>query len=285
MQPKLSEIERIIQTALIEDIGEGDITSTLTIQEGSQAKFFIRAREEMLVCGAEFAAMVFSKVASKNSVTTEVTTRDGEIAKPNDVIISGYGDARAIMAGERTALNLLRQMCGVANKTREFVDKVSGLDAKILDTRKTIPGLRSIQKYAVTVGGGHNHRFGLYDGILIKDNHIAICGGVEEALRMARKHLPSMQGMEHAKVEIECDAIYQVKEALIFGADMILLDNMGIDKLKEAVDIVNKKVPLEASGGVNIDTVRAIAQTGVDFVSVGSITNNPANLDIGLDME
>lgn len=285
MLKNLTEIDRIIDMALVEDVGSGDVTSIITIQQGSQAKFCIRAREEMVVCGTEIAARVFTKLESKTGVTTEIITNDGKEAKAGDVLISGHGDARVIMSGERVALNLLRQMCGVATVTREFADKIKHTKAKLLDTRKTIPGLRYLQKYAVSVGGGQNHRFGLYDGILIKDNHIAICGGVEEALKMARKHVKDFPSMANTKIEIECDAIYQVEEALKFGADMILLDNMSLEKLREAVKIVDGKVLLEASGGVNIKTIGAIAETGVNFVSVGSITNNPANVDIGLDME
>ena len=280
MYPTANEIERIIDIALIEDVGNGDVTSTITIPEGSTARFLIRAREEMVVCGSKISASVFSKIESKGQVSVEVKIKDGEFAKAGDVIIAGQGDARGIMAGERVALNLLRQMCGVATITRQFVNEIKHTKAKLLDTRKTIPGLRVLQKYAVTAGGGHNHRFGLYDGILIKDNHIAICGGIENALKMARSQAP-----EGFKVEIECDTIEQVKDSLKFSADIILLDNMSLAQLAEAVKIVGGKIPLEASGGVNLKTIRGIAQTGVDFISVGSITNNPANVDIGLDME
>jgi len=280
MQIDQQEIDRIINTALIEDIGEGDITSTVTIPEGAKAKFSIRAREEMVVCGVEIASLVFSRIESKGGVTIEIKMKDGDIAKAGDILISGHGDARIIMAGERVVLNLLRQMCGVATGTKRFVDEIKGTKAKLLDTRKTIPGLRSIQKYAVTIGGGYNHRIGLYDGILIKDNHIVICGGVEAALRAARDKAP-----DGFKVEIECDTIPQVKEAVEFGADIIMLDNMSIAQLNEAVEFVCRRVPLEASGGVNLQTIRNIAETGVDFISVGSVTNNPANVDIGLDME
>lgn len=275
-----NEIERIIGTALIEDIGGGDITSTITIPEGMQAKFTIRARENMVVCGVDIAALVFSKIESQGKVSTKIHMQDGKIAKAGDIFISGQGDARGIMAAERVALNLLRQMCGVATATKIFVDEIKDTKAKLLDTRKTTPGIRALQKYAVTVGGGHNHRFGLYDGILIKDNHIAICGSVEAALKMARSKAP-----KGFKIEIECDTIAQVKESLQFEADIILLDNMSADELRQAVELVGGRIPLEASGGVNISTIRAIAETGVDYISVGSITNAPANVDIGLDME
>jgi nicotinate-nucleotide pyrophosphorylase (carboxylating) len=233
----------------------------------------------MIVCGTIVAALVFSKVKGHGSVATEVKMSDGTAAQAGDVLIAGHGDARMIMAAERVALNLLRQMCGVATTTGQYIKEISGTKAKLLDTRKTIPGLRSLQKYAVTVGGGQNHRIGLYDGILIKDNHIAICGGVASALKSAREKAPN--GM---KIQIECDTIQQLKEALQFNADAVLLDNMSLAQLEDAVGIVGGRIPLEASGGVNLQTIRNIARTGVDFISVGAITNNPANLDIGLDM-
>jgi len=280
MQLKTEEIERIIEMSLTEDIGAGDVTSNITIPENSQAKFSIRAREEMVVCGCNVAELVFSKIKSHGKVITEIKMQDGDVASAGDVLLEGYGDARVIMAAERVALNLLRQMCGVATITRQYTEEIIGFKAKLLDTRKTIPGLRSLQKYAVKMGGGQNHRIGLYDGVLIKDNHIAICGSVENALKSARTKAPS--GM---KIEIECDTIDQLKDALQFGTDSVLLDNMTIAQLEEAVKIVGGRIPLEASGGVNLKTIRNIAQTGVDFISVGSLTNTPANIDIGLDME
>ncbi len=282
MLPQHDEITNIINIALAEDIGPGDITSNITIPDGVKTKFCIRAREEILVCGTTIAAQVFAMVANNNgvSITTEIKIPDGKMAQPGDILISGYGDAKSIMAAERTALNLLRQMCGVATITKQFVDAIKDSKAKLLDTRKTIPGLRALQKYAVTIAGGYNHRFGLYDGILIKDNHIAICGGVENALKAARANAP-----ENFKIEIECDTIIQVKEALNFGADIILLDNMNITELNDAVKTVAGRAATEASGSVNLQSIKKIAATGVDFISVGSITNNPANIDIGLDME
>lgn len=280
MYPSQSEIDRIIEMSLIEDIGAGDITSTVTIPEDTKTKFIIRAREVMPVCGSAIAAQVFSYIESASEVIVDIKIKDGEFANKNDAIITGYGNARSIMAAERVALNLLRQMCGVAATTHKFVEAIKGTNAKLLDTRKTIPGLRSLQKYAVTIGGGTNHRIGLYDGILIKDNHIAICGSVKNAVTMAKKHAP-----DGFKIEVECDTIEQVNEAAKFGADIIMLDNMDLQTMRKAVKIINGSIPLEASGGVNINTIRSIAETGVDFISVGSITNTPENVDIGLDME
>lgn len=278
MQPEHDAIDKIIRMALQEDIGKGDITSEITVPEDSPAEFVIRAREEMVACGGEIICRVFAIVDAE--MKTKSHYKDGDRLKAGDVIISGSGNARAILAAERVALNLLRQMVGVATLAAKFVEKVKGTNAKILDTRKTIPGLRVLQKYAARAGGATNHRFCLDDGILIKDNHISICGGVKEALIEARKKAPKSM-----KIEIECDTLEQVKEALEHGADMILLDNMDIETLRAAVKITAGKIPLEASGNVNPDTVAAIAATGVDFISSGMITNSPMSVDVGLDMD
>ena len=278
MQPNSEEINRIISMSLNEDIREGDITSKITIPANKNTKFIIRAREQMVVCGINIAMEVFKTLSEKISLHSDF--KDGDSINEKDIILQGEGNAIKILEAERVALNLLRQMCGVATLTKKFVDLTKGTKAHILDTRKTTPGLRSLQKYAVTMGGGVNHRFGLYDAILIKDNHISVCGSVKKALEKAKKNRPSRM-----KIQIECDTISQVKEALEHGADMILLDNMSNDQLTEAVNIINGKIPLEASGNVNLNTVKGIAQTGVDFISVGMITNSPTSVDIGLDMD
>jgi nicotinate-nucleotide pyrophosphorylase (carboxylating) len=275
MQAK--QIDKIIKDALAEDIGHGDITSNITIPANKTAKFTIRARENMVVCGVDVACKVFTQVSPDIKLTTHF--KDGDMAKAGDDIITGSGNARAIMAAERVALNLLRQMSGVATHTRQFVDAVKGTKAKILDTRKTIPNLRVLQKYAVTMGGGQNHRYCLDDMIMIKDNHISVCGGVLPALKKAQAERP--QGM---KIEVECDTLEQVKEAVEGKADIILLDNMDIADLKKAVAIVGGKIQLEASGNVNLKTVRAIAETGVDFISAGILTHSALSVDIGLDI-
>lgn len=278
MQPNSQEVKRIINMALAEDIGKGDITSKITIPENQATEFVIRAREEMVVCGIEIAMQVFKTLSEEILLSSNFS--DGDKIKAGDVILSGEGNAIKILEAERVALNLLRQMCGVATLANKFVEQTVGTKAKILDTRKTIPGLRTLQKYAVTKGGGVNHRFCLDDAILIKDNHISVCGSVKEALDKAKKNRPS--GM---KIQIECDTISQVIEALENGADSILLDNMDNKTIQQAVKITAGKIPLEASGNVNLATVKSIAQTGVDFISVGSITNSPISLDIGLDMD
>jgi nicotinate-nucleotide pyrophosphorylase (carboxylating) len=273
-----TEIDRIIKLALEEDIGSGDITSNITIPADKTAQFVLRAREEMVISGVDVACRVFQTVNADIKLNTRF--KDGDLAKTGDDIISGSGNARAILAAERVALNLLRQMCGVATNTRKFVDSVAGTKAKIIDTRKTIPGLRSLQKYSVRMGGGQNHRYCLDDMILIKDNHISVCGGITPALKKAKAEAPS-----GIKIEVECDTLAQVAEALEGNADIILLDNMNIETLKKAVAIVSGRIPLEASGNVNLATVLDIAKTGVDFISAGILTHSALSVDIGLDID
>lgn len=278
MQPNLSEVDRIIEMALAEDIGQGDITSNLTIPADRETEFHIRARQKMVVCGGVLVCRVFKKLSQ--DMTLQVKIEEGAVAAAGDVIICGKGNARAVLAGERVVLNLLRQMCGVATQTRDFADAVKGTKARILDTRKTIPGLRILQKYAVTVGGGYNHRFRLDDGVLIKDNHISVCGSITRAVEQARDQKPAL-----LRIEVECDTLEQVKEAIAAKADVIMLDNMDIATMQEAVKLADGAVPLEASGNVSLQTVAAIAQTGVDFISAGVLTNAPYAVDIGLDID
>jgi nicotinate-nucleotide pyrophosphorylase (carboxylating) len=276
--PDQREMDLLIQAALAEDIGAFDVTSVITIPEEVEISFAIKARQQMVVCGIELASRVFDNVAP--GIHKYVYHAEGSWIKPGDVILGGHGNARAIFAAERVALNLLRHTCGVATVTQLFVKKIEGTKAKILDTRKTIPGLRSIQKYAVRVGGGMNHRFRLDDRILIKDNHISVCGSVTEALHRAKKSVSSS-----ARIEVECDTLPQVQEAIEGEAGIILLDNMDIAQLKEAVALVNGRAVLEASGNVSLENVLEIAKTGVDYISVGMITHSTPNVDIGLDLE
>ena len=276
--PKDDIIDSLITMALAEDVGAFDITSALTVPEDAEISFAITARQDMVLCGVEIASKVFDAVAM--GIHKYVYHTEGSWIKPGDILLGGQGSARVIFAAERVALNLLRQTCGVATITRNLVDRVAGTKAKILDTRKTIPGLRELQKYAVRVGGGVNHRYRLDDGILIKDNHISVCGSVTEAMHRARNQAP-----ESVRIEIECDTLAQVQEAVDAKADIILLDNMTLDQLSEAVALVNGRALLEASGNISLDTVRAVAQTGVDHISVGMITHSPPNVDIGLDLE
>jgi len=277
MQPSSREIERIITDSLAEDIGKGDITSNALIDIGTEVELSFVTREDIVLCGLPVVYRVFDKLDA--AIAKSGNYKDGEKIAAGESLLKVRGDARSILAGERVALNLLQHMSGIATLTRKYVEQISHTKAKILDTRKTMPGLREIEKYAVRMGGGQNHRMRLDDGILIKDNHISICGSVKEALRRARVSIPVS-----VKIEIECETRQQVEEALAGGADMLLLDNMKPALLKEIVEMVAGRVPLEASGKVNLQTVREIAETGVDYISVGAITHSAPNADIGLDM-
>ena len=219
---------------------------------------------------------MFKKCEPKCS--TEVFSQDSQQLSAGDVIATISGPARNILTAERTALNLLQHMSGISTQTARYVTEISGTNAQLIDTRKTTPGLRILEKHAVICGGGRNHRLGLDNGLLIKDNHIAVCGGLEKAIKKAKENVPVL-----VKVEVECDRLDQVAEALQAGADMLLLDNMDLASLTEAVKMVNHQIPLEASGGVTLETIGDIARTGVDFISVGRITQSSPAVDIGLD--
>lgn len=271
------EVARIITTALAEDIGKGDITSALTIPEGATASFSIATREDIIVCGVDIAKAVFTHV--DNTLTLTLHHTDGENLASGTKIISGTGNARSILAAERVALNLMQRLCGIATQTRHYVNAIAGTNATLLDTRKTTPGLREMEKYAVTIGGGQNHRFRLDDAILIKDNHISIAGSVSKAVALAKAGAPASM-----LIEVECDTLEQVQEALGTAADVIMLDNMTPEQMREAVTLVGGKVKLEASGNVNLTTIKAIVETGVDFISVGKLTHSVKSADIGLDM-
>jgi nicotinate-nucleotide pyrophosphorylase (carboxylating) len=269
------EFSDIITRALAEDIGAGDITSTLLIPENQTAQMAFVAREEMVVCGVFIAELVYKILGASASVSASV--KDGELAHKNTILATATGNARALLAGERVALNLMQRMCGIASLTHQYVEAVRGTKAIILDTRKTMPNLRIADKYAVKIGGGQNHRFRLDDMVLIKDNHLAIYGGIAGAVAKARAgtNLP---------IVVECDTLAQVAEAIKTAPTRILLDNMSLDMLKEAVQMTGGLVKLEASGGVNLATVRAIADTGVDYISVGALTHSANASDIGADI-
>lgn len=277
MHPDFQELTRIITTALAEDIGRGDLTSDLTIDALATTSFSIAAREPMVVSGILVAFQVFKTV--DNSMELEASSEDGQHVTRGTVLLRGKGRARSLLAAERVALNLLQHMSGIATLTHRYVEQTDGTKTKILDTRKTTPGLREIEKYAVRCGGGYNHRLRLDDGILIKDNHIAIAGGLTIAVQKAKAGAPSP-----TKVEVECDTLAQVDEALRAGADVIMLDNMSISQVKEAVQKVAGRIPLEVSGGVSLEHIRGIAETGVDFISIGKLTHSAPSVDIGLDI-
>lgn len=270
-------IEAIVKTALAEDLGDaGDITCASLIPEASQSSAKIVARADGVVCGIECAKTALRLVDDALRVT--VFKKDGDVLKAGDVIATIEGKSRSILTAERTALNFLTHLSGIATLTASFVKQTTGTKAKILCTRKTHPGLRALEKFAVRMGGAVNHRFGLYDAVLIKDNHLAAVGSITAAVAKARAAVG-----KGVKVEIEVDTLDQLREALTTDADVIMVDNFTIDSLKQAVAEAAGKIPLEASGGVNLQTIRSIAETGVDFISVGAITHSAPALDIALD--
>jgi len=274
----VNDYHPFLKQALLEDIGEGDITCKLTVPEDATASFSINSREDISVAGLDLAKEVFHLVDSNLDIT--LCSKDGEKAVAGATLLTGKGNARSILTAERTALNLLMQLSGIATLTARYVDAVKDTNATILDTRKTTPTMRMLQKYAVTCGGGKNHRMRLDDGILIKDNHIALNGGdIRSVVTTAKANAP-----KHILVEVECDTLEQVKAALDAGADILLLDNMTPAMLKEAVSLNKGRAKLEASGGVNLDTIHAIAHTSVDFISIGRLTHSAPSVDIGLDM-
>ena len=270
------DLHEFVQRALAEDLGTGgDVTSKATI--GADARFSaeLACREEIVVAGLEIALAFFA--ALDPDVRVETLASDGDRVGSGTVLARMEGNARAMLTAERSALNTLQHLSGIATLTRRYVDAIAGTGAILLDTRKTTPGLRVLEKYAVRMGGGQNHRMRLDDGVLIKDNHVAVCGGVAEAVRRAK---PANMGLQ---VQVEVDRIDQIKPALDAGADRLLLDNMPPPVLGDAVALVARRVPLEASGGVRLDTIRAIADTGVDYISLGRITQSAPAVDIGMD--
>lgn len=270
-----SRVDQIIENALREDIGEGDITTNLLFSDDIPCKAIILAKEEGVLAGLPIAERVFRKLDT--GIICDEKKRDGEKIEPNQVLAQIFGSQRAILTGERVALNFIQRLSGIATLTSRFVKAVEGLSVKILDTRKTAPGLRILDKYAVSVGGGTNHRFGLYDGVLIKDNHIKFAGGISRAVRVIRERVaPGM------KIEVEASTLDEVKEAIEAGADIIMVDNMNVEDIKKAVGLIDGRALIEASGGVTLENIRHIAETGIDFISVGLLTHSTRALDIAL---
>lgn len=267
--------EKIIAAALKEDIGKRDVTTDLLIPKKEKTKAYFIAKEDGIITGLDAAKLVFKKLNEKISWKNFV--EDGTKVKTGTKIAEVKGSARALLSGERTALNFLQRMSGIATLTSVYVEKISGTNAKILDTRKTVPGLRLTDKYAVKCGGGTNHRIGLFDMVMIKDNHIKAAGSITKAVNKIRKSIPKKM-----KIEVETTNIREVEEAMKLNVDVIMLDNMNLNEMKEAVRLINKKCFVEASGGVNLETVRAIAETGVDFISVGALTHSVKALDISM---
>jgi nicotinate-nucleotide pyrophosphorylase (carboxylating) len=263
---------------LKEDLGRGDITTAATVRGGVVGRGRFLAKQDFILCGLEIAEAVFSTI--DNQIQIESRAFDGAAISAGTEFARVESQADVLLIGERTALNLLQRLSGVATMTRRFVDAINGTNAKIVDTRKTTPGMRALEKYAVTVGGGFNHRFGLDDGVLIKDNHIALAGGVRRAIEMARREVPHLM-----KVEVEVSNDAQLREAIKAGADVIMLDNMTVDDMRTAVQLIREQAPqvlIEASGGVSLETVRGIAECGVDLISVGAITHSATAVDISL---
>ncbi len=272
-------IDDAVRAALLEDLGRaGDITSNATLPETVTATAVLSSRETGTICGMGFAKSAFLQVDPSLKFTALV--KDGSRVERGDVIARVDGNARAILSGERVALNFLMHLSGIASFTARFVNLIEGTDARVCDTRKTIPGMRAFAKYAVKCGGGANHRFGLDDAILIKDNHIAVAGGVAKAILAARAYAGHL-----VKIEVEVDGLEQFEEALSVRADVILLDNMGPELLEKAVKINSGRATLEASGGIDFASIRAVAETGVDYISTSKITMAAPTLDIGLDIE
>ncbi|WP_243373331.1 carboxylating nicotinate-nucleotide diphosphorylase [Geotalea sp. SG265] len=271
-------LDAIIENALMEDIHTGDLTTQAVMGEKRTMCAVLKAKEDLVLAGIEVAASVFHFL--DRSITFQAHFADGSRIGKGSIIAEISGDAAFLLQGERVALNLLQRMCGVATQTAAYVEAVRGTGARVVDTRKTTPGLRMLEKYAVRVGGGINHRTGLYDGILIKENHIAAAGGITEAITRARAYIPHT-----LKIEVETETLPQVSEALAAGADIIMLDNMDVATMVEAVAMIGGKALTEASGGVNLSTIRQIAETGVNIISVGALTHSVRAMDISMLME
>ncbi len=272
----LGYVRRVVAAALAEDVGPGDVTTLATIPADAICEARLNTRAPGVACGLPVAIEAFRQLDQSLDITQK--RHDGDGMEDGDLLLTIRGRARAVLTAERVALNFAQRLCGIASLTARYVDVVRGTKAMIIDTRKTTPGLRQLEKYAVRVGGGSNHRFGLFDGVLIKDNHIAAVDGVGAAIQAARRGAP-----HSLRVEVETDTLDQVREAIEAGADAILLDNMPPELLRQAVAIVAGRAVTEASGGITLETVRAAAEAGVDLISVGALTHSAPSLDLGLD--
>ncbi len=270
------DLDDFVQRVLAEDLGTGgDVTSRATIGDDARFTAEMNCREPIVLAGIDIAIAFFRELDAGIEIQTLVS--DGDQVEAGTVLLRLDGQAREMLTAERSALNTLQHLSGIATLTRRYVDQIAGTGATLLDTRKTVPGLRVLEKYAARMGGAQNHRMRLDDGLLIKDNHVGVCGGVAEAVRAAKAYGSGLQ------VQVEVDRIEQIEPALAAGAERLLLDNMKPETLREAVALVAGRVTLEASGGVNLETIRGIAETGVDYISVGRITQSAPAVDIGLD--
>lgn len=277
MELNMLMLKKLIETALAEDIGTGDITTNSIVPVGAVTKGIIYAKEAGIIAGIPVAEAVFRYLAP--DIRFSARLQDGACLEPGSVIAEVEGDARVILTGERLALNFLQRMSGIATRTAALVEKVKLYPTRVVDTRKTTPGLRMLEKYAVRVGGGFNHRFGLYDAVLIKDNHIKVAGGITPAVLAARQNVPHT-----VKIEVEVESLGGVSEALEARADVIMLDNMDPATMREAVKLVDGRALVEASGSINEETIMAAAKAGVDLISVGALTHSIKSLDISLDI-
>ena len=271
-------LDALLYAALEEDVGTGDITTESCIPADAVSRGGFRAKEDMVVCGLAVAQRVFALV--DGAVVFTPLTEDGARAKKGEVLATVEGRSRSILTGERVALNLMQRMCGIATRTAEAVAAVAGTKARIVDTRKSTPGLRVLEKYAVRVGGGHNHRFNLSDGVLIKDNHIRAAGGITQAVEAVRKNAPHT-----LRIEVETETLDEVREALAASADIIMLDNMDNERMREAVGIIAGRAVTEASGNMGDRDLRAVAETGVDVISIGALTHSVRSSDISLKFD
>jgi len=276
--PPRDELIATIDRWLAEDIGRGDITTRYMVPKGARARLALNTRHDVVVCGIDVAGMVFKRRLPE--CDWRVVAPDGTRAKKGALLARVTGPAQGLLEAERTALNVLQLLTGIATLTARYADLVKGTGAQLIDTRKTIPGYRQLSKYATVIGGARNHRMRLDDGILLKDNHIAICGSIAAAVARAKALTPTL-----TKIEVECDRLDQVKEALAAGADTILLDNMDAATMKKAVQMVDGRCELEASGGITLETIREKALSGVDYISVGRMTQSAPAADIGLDVD
>lgn len=268
------QYDELIETALREDIGTGDL-STLIIPDDYSGQAKLYAKEEATICGIAIVEQVFKKTDPRIEIERKV--KDGDAVSPGMIVMTINGPLAGILQAERTALNFLQHLSGIASATRKLVDMVSDLGVKVVDTRKTMPGMRALQKYAVRTGGGHNHRFGLYDAVMLKDNHHAIVGSLSEAVQKIKNKIGHM-----VKIEVECETLDQVREALDSGVDVIMLDNMSLEDMKQAVSIIDHQAIVEASGGIEEGNIREIAETGVDILSVGRLTHSVESVDFSL---
>lgn len=273
-------LDRSIELWLQEDIGTGDVTTMTTIPAESRAKGIIHMKESGILAGLPVAERVFANVDPALQFTAKA--EDGQFVEKGTVIAEVTGSTRSILLGERIALNLMQRMSGIATVTNKYVKALEGTPVRLVDTRKTTPGHRMLEKYAVRVGGGHNHRFGLYDAVMIKDNHIKGAGGITQAIQAARQGIPHTM-----KIEVEVETEEQLQEALAAGPDIIMLDNMGVERMAQAVKVIRERAPhivIEASGSVTLDTIKSIASSGIDVISVGRLTYSVPALDISLDL-